>query len=643
VNPSLRLDVAGPSLPGAVFHLDGRQALVLVGRDGRCDVVLDSPVVSSRHGSFTVRPDGTGFDFTDLSSTNGSALLAAGLVGAAQVLTAGVPAAVGPGDTLLLGGADNPVTVRIEAGLSPFAAPVVAPQTPQRTILAQAPLANLLSAGEDVLLSLAARALHATSGAELAEAALEMARGLVPGAKWHVQLEAPALVVASGAVAPSTLVEDARKRSDVALMTLNGGEALPQSRSVVATRAVQAVVVPLVVKKARLGLLCGWATAAVFSAQTLKPLSVAASLLAFAVESLSQRLLASEREAQLARDNATLRRRSGTPDVVEPLGNSPAFVAAVDMARRVAPSNVTVLITGETGTGKEVIAHALHRWSGRSSGPFVVFNCAALPESLVESELFGHVRGAFTGAAKDRAGLFEQADAGTLFLDEIGELPATLQAKLLRVLQDGRIRRLGSERETTLDVRIIAATHRDLAAMVSAGTFRQDLLYRLNAVTLRLPPLRERGDDVLGLAHHLLGRIASRDGKHIPGFTAAALGALQGHPFQGNVRELENEIRRAVALTPDGEPVAVEAFSERVTTPPPTPEPAAQAPADVAMPAIAAEVSQWHLKPAVEAFERRIVESAIAACGGNMTAAADKLGVTRPGLYKVIKRLGLTT
>ena len=228
----------------------------------------------------------------------------------------------------------------------------------------------------------------------------------------------------------------------------------------------------------------------------------------------------------------------------------------LDLVRRVAPSDATVLLRGESGTGKELIAKAIHYASARRNGPLVKVNCAALPETLLESELFGHEKGAFTGAFAMRKGRFEVADGGTLFLDEIGDLPAHLQAKLLRVLQEKEFERVGSNRAITTDVRIITATHRDLEQLMREGSFREDLYYRLNVVTIILPPLRERRQDLPALVEHFLRKFAEKNGKTIQGFSREARDALLRYDYPGNVRELENLVERAIVLTPRrrGEP-----------------------------------------------------------------------------------------
>jgi len=237
------------------------------------------------------------------------------------------------------------------------------------------------------------------------------------------------------------------------------------------------------------------------------------------------------------------------------IGESPPMQKLFDLLERVAPSNVPVLIHGETGAGKELVARALHAHSPRKGKPFVAENCAAIAPTLLESELFGHVRGAFTDASRDRKGTFVTADGGTVFLDEIGDMPSDMQSKLLRVLQDGEVRPVGASKALAVDVRVVAASHRDLAAMVAAGSFREDLLYRLNVITLQVPPLRDRKPDLPYLAAFLLERIAEEQGGEARALTADALAALAEHDWPGNVRELENVLRRASALAPPGAPL----------------------------------------------------------------------------------------
>ncbi|MCA9673556.1 MAG: sigma-54-dependent Fis family transcriptional regulator [Kofleriaceae bacterium] len=273
-----------------------------------------------------------------------------------------------------------------------------------------------------------------------------------------------------------------------------------------------------------------------------KPISVPQLLIAI------ERVLAHVRLTAEARHlRAELAQRHGAHNLV---GTSEPIRRVLAAIERIAPARATVLITGESGTGKELVAAALHQHSERAAGPFVKLHCASLAESLLESELFGHERGAFTGAVARRDGRFAMADRGTLFLDEIGEITPAIQVKLLRFLQFHEFERVGGSKPITVDVRVIAATHRDLLAMVHAGTFREDLYYRLNVVTIDTPPLRERKDDVALLAQYFLDRFAAENDKDIDSFTPEALAAMVGYDWPGNVRELENAVERAVVMSP---------------------------------------------------------------------------------------------
>ena len=323
------------------------------------------------------------------------------------------------------------------------------------------------------------------------------------------------------------------------------------------------------------------------------------------------------------------------------VAQSPAMRQVTELASRVAPHGTTVLITGESGTGKEVVARAIHRMSPRRAARFVAVNCGAIPESLLESELFGHSRGAFTGAVGEKRGLFEEADGGTLLLDEVGDLPLALQVKLLRVLQEGEIRRVGDARSRRVDVRVLAATARDLEADVAAGRFREDLYYRLNVVRIHLPPLRERREDLDALAVVLLERAVKRAGRPVT-LSPGALAAIRAGAWPGNVRELENAIERAVVLSVDGV-IRAEAFqavgwtggrvagssdatSERPSTRPSIPPLAHPSP---------------RLSDAVAGAERAAIQSALAASGGNRAEAARLLGISQRNLFYKLKKLGL--
>jgi two-component system response regulator HydG len=302
------------------------------------------------------------------------------------------------------------------------------------------------------------------------------------------------------------------------------------------------------------------------------------------------------------------------------IGRSEAMREVFDLLRRMAASPATVLITGESGTGKELVAKAVHYASPRKHRPFVALNCAAIPETLLESDLFGYKRGAFTDARTDRQGLLVEANGGTLFLDEIGELPLTLQPKLLRALQEGEIRPLGASRSERVDVRLVAATNRDLEARLQQGRFREDLYYRLNVLHVHLPPLRERTEDVLLLAEHFLGRAAERSGKKVSAFNEAARKLLLGYSWPGNVRELENVVERVVALTE----------SEIV------------GPADLP-PALRDRKNPDQVATALaqgltlDELEREYIQKVLQAEGGNKTRAAQRLGLDRKTLYRKLE------
>ena len=298
---------------------------------------------------------------------------------------------------------------------------------------------------------------------------------------------------------------------------------------------------------------------------------------------------------------------------------------ALELVARVAEHRTTVLITGGRGTGKEVIAQAIHRASPRAAGPFVAVNCAAIPDSLLESELFGYVKGAFTGAAGDRQGLFEQADKGTLLLDEIGELPLPLQAKLLRVLQESEIRRVGDQRTRRVDVRLLAATAKDLAVEAAAGRFREDLFDRVNVVTIHLPPLAERRADIKPLARHFAARLAGRLGRAVV-LSDDTLTWLEEQQWPGNVRELEHAIERAAVLS-DREMLEPADFRKE-------PLPAPRSPEEQ-------EAGSGTLRSAVEAAERQAIVAALQAAGGNRRAAAQQLGVSLRTLFYKIDRYQL--
>ena len=318
---------------------------------------------------------------------------------------------------------------------------------------------------------------------------------------------------------------------------------------------------------------------------------------------------------------------AGHQDLAGIVGRSPAMRAVVDQVRQAAPTDVTTLILGESGTGKELVASALHRLSRRAAGPLVAVNCSALPAELVESELFGHRQGAFTGATEDRLGRFQMADGGTLFLDELGDLPAAAQAKLLRVLETRRVQRLGESRDEAVDVRVVAATKVDLAEAVAAGRFREDLYFRLKVFTIPLPPLRERMDDLPDLVEALVALLGRLHGRPLQGVSAQALELLRHHPWPGNVRELRNVLEQAFVRTP-GEWITAGALGlEGPVTPP------------------GARASEPRYPEELEAarvlFERQHIARCLEAEKGDVARTATRLGIARSNLYKRLKEYSL--
>jgi DNA-binding NtrC family response regulator len=343
----------------------------------------------------------------------------------------------------------------------------------------------------------------------------------------------------------------------------------------------------------------------------------------FELEELWLRLERGFQQRRLARELEQLREQAGTASSSELLGESAPMRQLRDLVARVAGAEAPVLLSGETGSGKELVARAVHRQGPRSAGPFVALNCAALPAALLESELFGHTRGAFTDAHAARSGLLVAASGGTLFLDEVADLPLSLQPKLLRALQERCVRPVGAEAEVAFDARIVAASNRDLEAAVQEGAFRADLAYRLDVLRVEVPPLRARGRDVLLLAQRFARRVADRAGSGVLGLSRAAAEKLLAYPWPGNVRELENCIERAVALA-RGEEIAVEDLPERIRE---------HRPSHV----LVASEDPSELVP-LEVVERRYIARVLDAVGGNKTLAARILGLDRTTLYRKLGR-----
>ena len=324
----------------------------------------------------------------------------------------------------------------------------------------------------------------------------------------------------------------------------------------------------------------------------------------------------------LEQENRALSARNRAEPLQGLITSDPDMLKVCRTIEKVAPSDASVLLLGESGTGKEVLARGLHELSPRAKQRFVAINCAAIPDNLLESELFGYEKGAFTGAAKQTIGKIEYADRGTLFLDEIGDLPMSLQAKLLRFLQERVIERLGGRGEIPVDVRVIAATHQNLAELIKTGRFREDLFYRLSEISVRIPPLRERQGDKALLAHAFMERFVQSQKRNLRGFSQEAMHAIESHAWPGNVREMENTIKRAVIMA-DGPQISQDDLG--------------------LMPGTGAEADAQplNLRQVRDEAERGAVVRALARCNGNIAHAAELLGISRPTLYDLMNRFGM--
>lgn len=321
----------------------------------------------------------------------------------------------------------------------------------------------------------------------------------------------------------------------------------------------------------------------------------------------------------LEAENLKLAGQMGNMPLDGVIAGSPEMLKICRTVEKISPTDVTTLLLGESGTGKEVLAKAIHGLSARAKNSFVAINCAAIPENLLESELFGYEKGAFTGAAKQTKGKIEYADGGTFFLDEVGDLPMSLQAKLLRFLQERTIERLGGRTEIPVDIRVLCATHQDLDQLIAEGRFREDLYYRISEISVNIPPLRDRNGDAVLLARAILAKYASKHNKDVRGFSADALDAIGGYNWPGNIRELENKINRAVVMA-DNKQVTAE---------------------DLELEDVEARALPFNLKEIRETAESEVIRRAINYASGNISKTADLLGVTRPTLYTLMNKYGI--
>jgi Nif-specific regulatory protein len=627
---------------------------VSIGRVEGNDLVLAVAHISSRHA--TIQHRGGEYVIADLDSTNGSLVLR----GEQRLLLGarGQPElALEPDDLILLGDIDSPVRLRVR--LEPLDAGVVA--TVQSTVVAARSLPEVRAlsdrfSGEGAALQVLYRLVAAVGDVRersaggilgrVAEATLEAIASAVDvlivqrSAKgaWCVLAEAhrgggvcrePNVkicerVLASSAGAGEGVAPSGPSRGEAALLFGQHDEAALPGASLV-SQGVGSGIAAVLAGERPLGVLqvnCAPGRFELGEAQ----LDLAVVLAHHATVALERAdLLArlSDAEARLREENRLLRRRAQPEET--PIAQSPAMRRALQELDRAAASDITVLLSGETGTGKEVAARYLHARSRRRDGLLVPVNCGALAESLLDSELFGHRKGAFTGASSDRKGVFEVAAGGTVFLDEIGDTPPALQVRLLRVLEEGKIKVVGDSVERDVDVRVVAATNRDLSELVRQGCFREDLYYRLRVFPVELPPLRDRTEDIEPLCRHFVARYAGQMGKRIGELDPTLVAALRGYPFPGNVRELANELERAVVRAEEGQPLTAELLSEEVQR-------AGGATSAVAPGTLADQLAH---------VEREIIERTLARHGGRKAAAAQELGLSRQGLVKKMERLGV--
>jgi len=630
----VRLEVTdGAGGPVRIVTLGG--PLIQVGRGEGNDLSFADPRVSAVHGRMQIDNDCIGYH--DLGSTNGSAIIREGR--RISVERGGDAFILREQDEILLGDADRPTSIRITKivlGASP--------RVETATVVAQRSLGEVsrLPDGETLrrLLELLATLRTDADTLAMTRRVLDFLLSALPEASRAECFMkdtngnfAPAIGLGPGDSRQdsSRLVGSPPATSLVRRLTaqresilVHDTQSVEKTSASIRTQPSRSLVLaPLVVEDEVIGAIqVGSRQGGVFAERELDLASVLAQQLStvLAGARLIERL--SEAEARLRGECDYLKERLGhRPALDEMVGSSKAIRDVRGQILAVASSRATVLIQGETGVGKELVARAIHEQSPRGQATFAAVNCSALSAGLLESELFGHMRGAFTGAHRDRKGLLEVAHLGTLFLDEIGEMPLGLQPKLLRCLEEGSITPVGSTSPRLVDVRVVCATNRDLEQEVIAGRFRQDLLFRLNVFTLRVPPLRERREDIIPIGEHFLEIFSLQHNRRHPGFAHEAVAALQSYDWPGNIRELKNEMERASLLAPSGKPIGQSHLSERLG-----------GGRDLV------DAMQGDLKEIMERLEKVVLQAALKRHAGNRTHCARALGISRQALISKIAR-----
>jgi DNA-binding NtrC family response regulator len=596
-----------------------------VGRQDDCLVQLSDPTVSRLHAQIELRDGALVFVADKRTLVNGSDATVHRLEPGDEIVLGATKLAYIPVDAIAVTRTQSRVTMEVSS--AQLYALTGRDDRARRQLAALAQLGDRLRAE-----SASGRDAVARAACDAARIALEATRAFVVSAG---KRPAPvAAAIAAGEPAQLSIPHDLIEKVVGKRQVITAEVADRQLLAAPIHGAGEDVVAVLWID--RRGTL--WDDTDALAAGCLAHLTGAAWTGADARDQLSRRADALEEQLQITGDGDFVGRSAAAQRVIE-------FVA------RVAPSDATILLGGESGSGKEMVARAIHRASRRAKGPCVAVNCAALTESLIESELFGHEKGAFTGATEKKAGRFEMADRGTLFLDEVGELPLGLQTKFLRVLEERRFERVGGQKAIEVDVRVVAATNRDLAEMVKRGLFREDLFYRLSVIHVEVPPLRERLDDVPLLAEHFLARFRSQAARRITGFAPDALAAMTRHSWPGNVRELRNAIERAIVLG-DRELIQVADLPPQIaggSTPLPRTRPANPTPplgssiSAASLPAVTIDVPPQPPPPprpsarSLRELEREGILAALAATGGNKAQAAAILEIDRSTLYKKLK------
>ncbi|MBX3275335.1 MAG: sigma 54-interacting transcriptional regulator [Sandaracinaceae bacterium] len=625
-------------------RLESNEDVVRIGRSDVNDLVLSEWHVSGEHASIVL--SGETYVVRDLQSTNGTRVIRAGH--AIDVTDDDERELdLEDADVLALGDAERPVRILVQIGDEPDDARIVslrkvddlskveetvgadravlsALYEAQKAIGACIDLGDVIETVSRQVFRFLSRATHVTIALREQDGKSRKSARYVPvGTRVRGGADAEAVPI-TRSVFRKVVAERA------AVLAADAKRDVGETASIMGAQIQSTIGVPLWHGDEILGVLQvdNRDASGVFRERDLDVLALLgqSASQAFAHARLVARLRAAE-ESQRT-ENTFLKRRDKGRRFDGIIGESGRMKALFDQLRKVVNTRVTVLVEGETGTGKELIASAVHYWSDRAEALFIAQNCAAMPENLLESELFGHKKGSFTGATDDKKGLFELADAGTLFLDEVGEMPMNLQAKLLRALQEGEIRPIGSNTTRKVDVRIVAATNRDLETEVSQGRFREDLFYRLKVFPIQVPPLRERREDIPLLATHFLTRYAKEFGRSVEGFSQEAMDLLAAYKWPGNVRELENEVQRVVIQADEGSLIGPELLSGRIR----------QVenlidrvhPAKGTLKQMMAQVEKWVLREALKEHDN------------NKSATAKSLGITREGLHKKLKSYGMS-